>query len=186
MNSEKQQSCVEELTKATQTYIKEHPDTENGYQMEALVYKQFGMLDKQKEILKNAMEQPIAAPRCAIMLADIEFRENKFEESLKSFKRAIADSDKTETAVHDGYLYVMTALCKLALAKQKNVGLNKEEVLDIYEDFNVALCYNDNLKANYKDVLAKKTLYLIDKYNVPVPQRNKQQNSLVEELKKGQ
>ena len=183
MNNEKQLDCVNELAAMAQSYRKKHPNTENGYQMEALVYKQFGMFDKQREILQQAINQPIATPRCAIMLADIEFREQKYDKSLDYFKKALAESNKMKTAVHDGYLYVMTALCKIASAKQKNVDLTQEDVLDIYGDFDIALSYSDNLNANYKDVLAKKTTYLIDTYKIPVPDKDKQLSEFVKELK---
>ena len=184
MNSEKQLDCVNELTAMAQSYRKKHPNNENGYQMEALVYKQFGMLDKQKEILKQAIDNPIATPRCAIMLADIEFREQKYDQSLKNFQLALAESNKMKTDVHDGYLYIMSALCKIASAKQKNVSLKQEDVLDIYKDFDIALSYADNLNSNYKDVLTKKTTYLLDKYNVSVPENNKQLRALVKDIKK--
>lgn len=186
MLSEKELDCVKELTTAAQSYRKKHPNDENGYQMEAFVYKQFGMLDKQKEILQQAIEQPIAAPRCAVMLADIEFREQNYDQSLMNFKKAIAESSKMKTAVHDGYLHVMTALCKIASAKQKSVSLKQEDVLDIYGDFDIALSYADTLKANYKDILAKNTTYLLNKYGVPVPEKNELLSKFVQELKKSQ
>lgn len=182
MNSEKQLDCINEFTALAQSYRKEHPDDENSYQMEALVYKQFGMTDKQKEILQQAVEQPIATPRCAIMLADIEFREQNYDKSLKNFQKALSESNKMTTAVHDGYLYVMTALCKLALARQRNVDLSREKILDIYNDFDIALSYSDNLNTNYKEVLAKKTTYLLNKYGVEVPKKNKKLSKFVKEL----
>lgn len=171
---------AEELTTAAQSYITEHPDSENGYQLKALVYKQLGMLDEQKEILQKAVSQPFAAPRCALMLADIEFRERNYDQSLQNFTKAIAESNKIKTEVHNGYLYVMSALCKIKSSKQKNTDLNETEVLDIYRDFNKALSYDDNLKANYKDILAKNTAYLIEKYNIPVPSKNKKLSAFIE------
>lgn len=174
------QDIAKELTTIAQSYITKHPDSENGYQLEALVYKQLGMLDEQKEILQKAVSQPFAAPRCALMLADIEFRERNYDKSLQNFTKAIAESNKMETEVHNGYLYVMSALCKIKSAKQKNAELNTTEVLDIYSDFNKALSYADNLKANYKDILAKNTVYLIDKYNVPIPTKDKKLSNFIE------
>ena len=133
------QDIAEELTTVAQSYITKHPNSENGYQMQALVYKQLGMIDEQKEILQKAVSQPFAAPRCALMLADIEFRERNYEKSLQNFAKAIAESNKMETEVHNGYLYVMSALCKIKSAKQKNTDLNTTDVLDIYHDFNLSL-----------------------------------------------
>lgn len=180
VTSYRPQEIAEELTTVAQSYITEHPDSENGYQMKALVYKQLGMLDEQKEILQKAVSQPFAAPRCALMLADIEFRERNYDKSLQNFAKAIAESNKMETEVHNGYLYVMSALCKIKSAKQKNADLNATEVLDIYRDFNKALSYADNLKANFKDILSRNTAYLIDRYNVPIPAKDKKLSAFIE------
>lgn len=185
IDAAQQQAIADELTRISQTYRKTHPNSENSYQIEALVFKQLGMFDKQKEVLQTALKQSFAAPRCAIMLADIEFREHDYDKSLLNFQKAIAESNKMKTAVHDGYLHVMTALCKIASAKQKNVDLTEGDVLDIYDDFNVALSFTDGLGANYKEILAKKTSSLIEKYNVPVPEKNKKLNEFMTEIKEG-
>lgn len=169
----KSQDTANDLTTLAQSYTKQHPDSENGYQVEALIYKQLGMLQQQKEILQKAVNQSFAAPRCALMLADIEFRERDYDNSLKNFNKAIAESNKMETEVHNGYLYVMSALCRIKSAKQKNTELTKQDVLEIYRDFNKALSFDDNLKVNFKEILAKNTVYLVDKYNIPVPAKEK-------------
>lgn len=184
MANELQKDSVKELTKIAQSYRKSHPNSEEGYQMEALFYKELGMTDKQKEILNKALEQSFAAPRCAVMLADIEFREQRYDKSLQNFKKAIAESNKMKTAVHNGYLYVMTALCKIARAKQNNAELSKAEILDIYGDFDIALSYSDSLNANYREILAKKTNYLLDKYNVAVPDKDTELQKFIKELNK--
>lgn len=187
--SETKKDCVynndiaDEVTAIAQSYRKKHPDSEESFQMQALIYKQLGMLDKQKEILQQATNQSFAAPRCAIMLADMEFREHNYDQSLQNFQKAIAQSDNMKTAVHDGYLYVMTALCKMASAKQKNAELSKEDVLNIYGDLNAALSYEEGLNETHKDIVAKKASYLISKYDVPVPAKDKKLREFMKELK---
>lgn len=178
---------LEKLLCIVSEYRKLFPNSEDSYRVEATIYKKFNKQSNYLEILNKAMSEISACPKCALLYADAMFENGNYQESLNGVNRAIADSSQIKQSVHDGYLYFLHGLCKVAAAQKNNDVLNEDAILEIYSDFNIALSFYDNAAGsgkviNYKDVIRNKILYLINKYHISIPDDDTSLQNLVNEL----
>lgn len=180
-------SILEKLLNIVHEYRKLFPLFEDSYKVEATIYKKLNMSDKYIMILEQAMEQIPACPKCALMYADSMFESSNYQKALKGVTRSIADSSQIKQSAHDGYLYFLHGLCIIADAQKNNDNLNKDIIINIYSDFNMALSFYDNSVGsgkviNYKDVIKNKILYLINRYHINIPEEDVALQNLVNEL----
>lgn len=148
---------------------KRFPYSEESYRIEASVYHILNP-EKETDILKAALDNVKVAPKCALRYADIMFERGMYEEAASAIKRGISDATQTQSSVNEGYIYYLSALCKIAIY-QKNgsdAKLSEEEVYDIYADFNIALSKFQGAKNSYTDVIATKTNTIVNKTGVAV------------------
>lgn len=176
-------TLVNELTAISKAYRNIFNKSEDGYHIEAIVYRELNMRDAQKQILETAIQQPITCPKCSIMLADINFEDGDYQSALSNVKKAITDSNFSQRKIHDGYLYFMSALCKIASAQKDDCELNKDTIAEILCDFNIALSFFEDTDENYRDIIKRKMIYLLSKYHVCIPSEYDELFHFVEEIK---
>ena len=131
------------------------------------------MPDKELEVLKQALENVRVAPKCALRYADILFERGMYEKASEAIHRAIIDAIQTQTSVNEGYLYYLSALCKIAIAQKSDIGksLDEESVNGIYSDFNIALSKFRDSQNSYSDVIRTKTNTIVNKTGIEVDSR---------------
>ncbi|MBE6719071.1 MAG: hypothetical protein E7571_00245 [Ruminococcaceae bacterium] len=160
----------EEMLSVVSDFKKQFPYSEDSYRTEANVYRSLNMPDKETEALKQALEHLRIAPKCALRYADIMFERGLYEEASVAIRRAISDATQTQTSVNEGYLYYLSALCKIATSQKTNMDLDLDEdaVEAIYSDFNIALSKFQDTKNSYIDVIRTKTNTIINKTGIEV------------------
>lgn len=158
---------MQEVVRDFRTYF---PYSEESYRTEANVYRLLNLPDQETEALRQALDHMQVAPKCALRYADILFERGQYEEAAAAIQRAISDATQTQTSVNEGYLYYLSALCKIAVAQKSGVGysLTEDTVKEIYSDFNIALVKFRNTKNSYVDVIRTKTNTLINKTGIEV------------------
>ncbi len=152
-----------EMIEVASDFRKRFPYSEESYRVEASVYH---ILDPDKEagILKSALENVKVAPKCALRYADIMFERGFYEEAADAINRGISDATQTQSSVNEGYIYYLSALCKIAvIQKNKGFAISKDEAEDIYSDFNIALLKFQGTKNSYTDVIITKTNTIVNK-----------------------
>ena len=153
-----------EMIEVASDFRSRFPYSEESYRVEASVYH---ILDPEKEtnILKKALDNVKVAPKCALRYADIMFERGFYEEAAEAIGRGISDATQTQSSVNEGYIYYLSALCKIAVIQKKNKDfiITKEEAEDIYSDFNIALSKFQGTKNSYTDVIITKTNTIVNK-----------------------
>lgn len=157
-----------EMLSVVSDFRKHYPYSEESYRTESDVYRILNMPDKETETLKLALGNVRVAPKCALRYADILFERGMYEEAATAIQRAISDATQTQTSVNEGYIYYLSALCKIAIAQKSNARLDESAVNEIYSDFNIALSKFQNTKNSYTDVIRTKTNTIINKTGVEV------------------
>ena len=169
-DSEKEIDTKEkEMLEVVSEFKKYYPYSEETYRVEASVYKCLNMQDEELAVLQKALESVEVAPKCALRCADILFERGRYEEATEKIKRGISDATQAQKAVSEGYIYYLSALCKIATAqKSGNIGnLSRDNVVEIYSDFDIAL--KDLRDSSYVEVIKTKTNTLVNKTGVEVP-----------------
>jgi len=145
-----------------------YPYSEDTYREESSVYNCLNMPDKELEVLLTALQSLEVAPKCALRCADIYFDRGNYTEALKMVNRGITDATQTQSKVNEGYLFYLSALCRIAVFRRNSQSLEESEVLGIYSDFNIAL--RELNETSYLDVIKTKTNTLINQTGINVPE----------------
>ncbi len=170
-DSEKEMDArEEEMLAVVRDFRKYFPYSEEAYRTESNVYRILNLPDQEMEVLQQALARLQVAPKCALRCADIFFERGQYEEAAAAIQRAISDATQTQTSVNEGYLYYLSALCKIAVAQKSGTGYNLDEnaVREIYSDFNIALAKFRDTKNSYVDVIRTKTNTLVNKTGMEV------------------
>ncbi len=160
-----------EMLSVVRDFRIQFPYSEESYRTEANVYHILNMADEETNVLKDALEKVRVAPKCALRYADLLFERGFYEDAASAIRRAISDATQTQTSVNEGYLYYLSALCKIAIMQKtesEHISRSPEDVKDIYSDFNIALTKFHNTNNSYIDVIRTKTLTIINKTGVEV------------------
>ena len=159
-----------EILSVVNEFRKYFPYSEDPYRTEADVYRILNMPDKETETLKLALDKEKVAPKCALRYADILFERGLYKEAGDAIARAIRDATQTQTSVNEGYIYYLSALCKIAVAQNAGpqISLDEDAVDEIYSDFNIALSRFQDTKNSYIDVIRAKTNTIINKTGIEV------------------
>lgn len=162
-----------EMVSVVSCFRRYFPYSEESYRTESNVYRILNMPDKELEVLKQALENVRVAPKCALRYADILFERGMYEKASEAIHRAIIDAIQTQTSVNEGYLYYLSALCKIAIAQKSDIGksLDEESVNGIYSDFNIALSKFRDSQNSYSDVIRTKTNTIVNKTGIEVDSR---------------
>lgn len=160
----------EEMLSVVADFRKQFPYSEEAYRTEANVYRLLNMPDKESEVLKSALESVRVAPKCALRYADVLFERGLYEEAANAIQRGIGDATQTQSSVNEGYIYYLSALCKIAIAQKNSIDLkiDEETVKGIFSDFNIALSKFQNTRNSYTEVIRTKTNTIINKTGIEV------------------
>lgn len=143
------------------------PKGEESYRCEAEVFKLINDKESEEKVLRLALNEQTIAPKCALRLADLLFDRGDYEDALKQIQRALHDATQTQRCVNEGYLYCLSGLSKMALAMRDENAITEDAVLEIYSDFDISL--QQNHKSSYVDTIRSKTIILVAKSGIPVP-----------------
>lgn len=164
-----------------QAYKKYLPYEEGGYRETAK------LMEKQPEemirLLDDALNNRIlrSCPTCAFEKAEILFRQKRYSETREAIDRSLEDSiNQTQGGVKENYLLFLRGLCNYALLLQdlrKGHPIRKENVLNIYADFNKAL---RELETEYQGKIRLRTQDLVEDTRVKVPEEMERLQELIE------
>lgn len=168
-DSEKELEAREkEILTIVEEFRRYFPYSEESYRTEADVYKSLNMHDEELETLQSALENVRVAPKCALRCADVLFERGLYEEASQAIERGIKDATQTQSSVNEGYIYYLSALCKIAIAQKTGLSMNEDEVNGIYSDFNIALGKFRSSRSSYSDVIKTKTNTIVNKTGIDV------------------
>lgn len=156
-----------EMLEIVSDFKKFYPYSEETYRVEASIYRCLNNQDEELSVLQGALDKIDVAPRCALRCADILFERGRYEEATEKIKRGISDATQTQSVVNEGYIYYLSALCKIAVAQKRGNILGESQVNEVYSDFNIAL--KDLRDSSYVEVIKTKTNTLMNKTGIEVP-----------------
>ena len=148
-------------------FRKYHSSSEEPYRVEAEIYQSINKNKEEKEVLKSALDNLKVAPKCALRYAYLLFEDGEYEEATAAIKRCIGDSTGIQSSVNEGYMYYIYALSILADYQKGGITMDKDTVIQIYSNFNIALF--DLRNSNYSGVIRTKTNMLINTTGIEIP-----------------
>ena len=162
---------VKEIEAIAEEYIKKIPYSEDSYLVRARVYQTVkDDPDKELEILNECLEKIKVCSRVALRCADIYFERGEYAKALERVQRALADANKTQGSINEGYGYYLAGLCKIAMLPKEKAKVENSAIEDIYAEFNSALLdFGWEIERTYKEIIIKKTRNLKSRYNVEIP-----------------
>jgi len=162
---------VKEIEGIADEYVRKFPHNEDSYLVRARVYQTVkDDPDKELKILEDCLGEIKVCSRVALRCADIHFERGDYKEALECVQRALADANRTQGSINEGYGYYLAGLCKISLLSKDRKKTEKAEIEDIYSEFNSALLYFGwEINKTYKDIIVKKTKILKSRYDVEIP-----------------
>ena len=164
----------EEMLSIAATFRKNLPFDEESYRCEADIYKLLHKNKEEEEVLRLALKNIKIAPKCALRLADLLFERGEYEEALPLIQRGLLDAMQTQRSVNEGYLYFLMGLTKMALAQQAGTPISEATACEIYADFDISLRHVKS--PAYFDTIKAKTIVLVNKSGVPIPEKYEELN----------
>lgn len=181
-DSEKElQKLQEEMLSLAAAFRKNLPFDEESYRCEAEIYKLLHKKEEEEDVLRLALSNLKIAPKCALRLSDLLFDRGDYKEALTLIQRGLRDAMQTQKSVNEGYLYYLKGLTKMALAQQaeqEGILISEETACDIYADFDISL--RQEHRAAYVNTMKAKTIVLVNKSGVPIPEKYEELNYLVQ------
>lgn len=178
-DSEKElEKLQEEMIDLAETFRKNLPFEEESYRCEADVFKLLHKSKEEEDILRLALNELKIAPKCALRLADLLFERGDYSEALPLIQRGLRDAIQTQRTINEGYLYYLMGLTKMALAQQAGAPINEETACEIYADFDISL--RQEHRAEYVNTMKAKTIVLVNKSGVSIPEKYEELNYLVQ------
>ena len=168
----------EEMIDLAETFRKNLPFEEESYRCEADVFKLLHKSKEEEDILRLALNELKIAPKCALRLADLLFERGDYSEALPLIQRGLRDAIQTQRTINEGYLYYLMGLTKMALAQQAGAPINEETACEIYADFDISL--RQEHRAEYVNTMKAKTIVLVNKSGVSIPEKYEELNYLVQ------
>lgn len=168
-DSEKEICAKEkEIVALIDDFRKFFPYSEESYRTQADFYRVINKHDEELATLRAALDNVLVAPKCALRCADILFERGLYEEASQAISRSISDATQTQSSVNEGYIYYLSALCKIAVAQKLGHEIGEDTVGEIYSDFNIALSKFRSSHNSYSDVIKTKTITLVNKTGIHV------------------
>ena len=173
---EKYKAEIDQLLKL---YHQQFPDNEGSYDCEADVCRELNDRRREEAVLREALEKLKIAPKCAMQLAMMLFERGEYQEALRHAQRALRDSVQTQMSVNEAHLSYLSGLAKFALMllDEETNGYPEAAVLDIYTDFETALC--QGLNSTYRSTLKQRVIRLVVKSKINVPSDCEELNYLL-------
>lgn len=162
---------VKEIENIADEYIKKIPYSEDSYLVRARVYQTVkDNPDKELDILNECLENIKVCSRVALRCADIYFERGEYAKALERVQRALADANRTQGSINEGYGYYLAGLCKISMLSKEKNKVEPGEIEDIYAEFNSALLdFGWEIDRTYKEIIVKKTKNLRSRYSVEIP-----------------
>lgn len=178
-DSEKElEKLQEEMLGLATAFRNNLPFDEESYRCEANIYKLLHKKNEEEEVLRMALSNLKIAPKCALRLSDLLFDRGDYEEALILIQRGLRDAMQTQRSINEGYLYYLMGLTKMALAQQAGAPITEETACEIYADFDISL--RQEHRAAYVNTMKAKTIVLVNKSGVPIPDKYEELNYLVQ------
>lgn len=180
-NPEKSNSHIDKAYKLAQEFVEQYSSDESYVSLSKVLEKRDGPKAALK-ILTDALNSLKVAPKCAMRYAEKKFNEGDYKESLTVAKRGIKDAAQTQQKVSLGYLYLLSGLSKISLMESSTLtdeddahlksqkAIKKQQVLDIYCDFNIAVREFGRNSEEYLGIIQSQTNALIDKTSIKIPE----------------
>ncbi len=127
-----------ELLALADEYCLHFPGNEDAYMSKADIYEHYNNHSKVKQVLEEALEKIAVCPKCALRLADIYFKEGRYEEVLLVVNKCLYMSVETQNSINRGYLFYLSGLCKTIKLFQSGNFSDEAAVKDVYVDFNIS------------------------------------------------
>lgn len=162
---------VKEIECIADEYIQKFPYSEDSYLVRARVYQTVkDNPDKELDILNECLANIKVCSRVALRCADIYFERGEYAKALERVQRALADANRTQGSINEGYGYYLTGLCKISMLSKEKNKVEASEIEDIYAEFNSALLdFGWEIDRTYKEIIVKKTKNLRSRYSVEIP-----------------
>lgn len=167
-----------EMLSLAEAFRKNLPYDEESYRCEADIYKLLHQKKEEEQVLRLALQELKIAPKCALRLSDLLFDRGDYEEALVQIQRGLRDAVQTQRSINEGYLYYLMGLTKMALAQQTDTPFSEETACEIYADFDISL--RQEHRAAYVNTMKAKTIVLVNKSGVPIPEKYEELNYLVQ------
>lgn len=148
------------------SYAKRYPeDIDRAFFEKAKAIKVFGSeKETEEDVLQAGCNATIAAPRCALRLADILFDRGNYDGSLLYLNQCIQTMLAPQPGVNHSYVFLLSALSKVSkLFSETSIGdcENKESLVkSVYKDFHTALA-DPEINPTYKKA-AKTTIKVLE------------------------
>lgn len=178
-DSEKELEKLQETMLAlAETFRANLPYNEESYRCQADIYKLLHQKEEEEAVLRLALRNLKIAPKCALRLSDLLFDRGDYEEALEQIQRGLRDAMQTQRSVNEAYLYYLMGLTKLALAQQGDAPISEETACEIYGDFDISL--RQERREAYLNTMKVKTIVLVNKSGVPIPDQYEELHYLVQ------
>lgn len=133
-------------------------NSDRAYYDMSEIYRKFGDLEKEQEILNEAMEKLNSTQQCRFRLADIEFEKGHYQESIDMLKTCLFDF-RLQDSINKGVAFLILAMSRASICfeKSKKELLEKdiEEIKEIYNDIKSARSYGLDSFENAANILEK-------------------------------
>lgn len=149
-------------------FKKYFPYSEEPYRVEAEVYQSLNEPERESAPLRQAMSVLKVCPKCALRYADLQFERGNYGEAMVAIQRAIRDANQTQSSISEGYIYYLSALCRIAMIQAGETGPDEQVVRDVYSDFNIAIRELGEA-SSYFEVIRTKTNTLVSKSGIDIP-----------------
>lgn len=136
------------IRKLSDEFVTEIGD-DQAYFDKAHVLEKLGYKEKDQElVLQTALKSLKVCPKCALLMSDKLFKRGEYKEATHLLRKCCIDAFVPQSNVNSGYSFLLSALSKISSLfsehEEKSFENERDNILDIYRDFNSAL-------ANAKD-----------------------------------
>jgi len=149
------------------------PTDERCYIAEYKIYHATNdMQDRAMAVLEEGLEKLNVAPQCALKSAEIYYRDGNYKKALEHFERCKKDFVQPNSPISIGYLFLMSAMCKMALlfrTEAINDSIDEKQIRDIYKECRISeklvtrrSSYWRNLQSMIKIIEIKTGVYYED------------------------
>lgn len=118
---------------------------DQAYFDKAEVLRICGSINEETEesVLQTGIGALKVAPKCALRMSDILFERGEYKQAAELLRKCCINALRPQPDINGGYAFFLSALSKASYLfdthSERNFDNNKDDILDIYRDFNTAL-----------------------------------------------
>lgn len=175
-SSEERSLLKKNISQVARSYKKHLPFEEGGYREYAKTYAS-NREKELKELNEVLSSDSIACPSCAFRTADLLFNQKQYRAALEAINRSLEDAINQKQGGIDEYqLHFMAALCKIAIHLNEHIAFIKDEVFEIYSDFDISL---KGLGSEYRETVKTRAHFLEGKTGIHIPDHFEELKDLI-------